>query len=76
MIENYRNEFPQILKKARKEAGMTHEVLCEKMGINYPCSVHWESGRNFPRVGTLIKLARLFGMTVDQLLGMEGKYES
>ena len=56
------------LKNARIRAGLTQEEVAEKLKIDQSASSLWETGRNGPKVSRLLELAKLFGMTVDELL--------
>ena len=55
----------------RKEKGLTQEELASHMGISPQAVSKWENDQTCPDISALPKLARLFGVTVDELL--EGK---
>ena len=55
----------------RKEKGLTQEELAQHMGISPQAVSKWENDQTCPDISALPKLARLFGVTVDELL--EGK---
>ena len=55
----------------RKEKGLTQEELANHMGISPQAVSKWENDQTCPDISALPKLARLFGVTVDELL--EGK---
>ena len=55
----------------RKEKGLTQEELAGHMGISPQAVSKWENDQTCPDISALPKLARLFGVTVDELL--EGK---
>ena len=57
----------------RKEKGLTQEELASHMGISPQAVSKWENDQTCPDISALPKLARLFGVTVDELL--EGKQE-
>ena len=57
----------------RKEKGLTQEELAQHMGISPQAVSKWENDQTCPDISALPKLARLFGITVDELL--EGKRE-
>ncbi len=52
----------------RKRAGMTQAVLGEKLNFTDKAVSKWERGESVPDVLTLMELAALFGVTVDDLL--------
>ena len=55
----------------RKEKGLTQEELANHMGVSPQAVSKWENDQTCPDISALPKLARLFGVTVDELL--EGK---
>lgn len=52
----------------RKEKGLTQEELANHMGISPQAVSKWENDQTCPDISALPKLARLFGVTVDELL--------
>lgn len=52
----------------RREAGMTQEELAEKVGISAQAVSKWENEQTCPDITLLPVLAKLFGVTVDELL--------
>jgi len=60
----------QNVKKLRKKKGLSQEKLARLADISYNSLVKIESGRaNNPTVKTLSRLADIFGVTIDELLG-------
>ena len=53
---------------AREASGMTQKDVTEKVGVNQSAVSFWESGKTMPRASILLKLANLYGCTVDDLL--------
>ena len=58
----------------RKEKGLTQEELAGHMGVSPQAVSKWENDQTCPDISALPKLARLFGVTVDELL--EGRTET
>ena len=58
----------------RKEKGLTQEALANHMGVSPQAVSKWENEQTCPDISALPKLARLLGVTVDELL--EGKTET
>ncbi len=58
----------------RKEKGLTQEELATHMGVSPQAVSKWENDQTCPDISALPKLARLLGVTVDELL--EGKTET
>ena len=57
----------------RKEKGLTQEELAQHMGVSGQAVSKWENDQTCPDISALPKLARLLGVSVDELL--EGKQE-
>lgn len=53
---------------AREKAGMTQNEVAKALGVNQSAVSFWESGRNQPRGKQMVKLAKLYGVTMDELL--------
>ena len=58
----------------RKEKGLTQEELANQMGVSPQAVSKWENDQTCPDISALPRLARLLGVTVDELL--EGKAET
>ena len=52
----------------RKEKGLTQEELATHMGVSPQAVSKWENDQTCPDISALPKLARLLGVTVDELL--------
>lgn len=61
--------FAQRLKGLRKQQGLSQIALAEHLGISQQAVGKWETGRSAPDQNTLRKLADLFAVSVDYLLG-------
>lgn len=55
----------------RKGAGLSQEALAAKIGVSRQAVSKWELGETTPEVEKLVLLAKAFGVTTDQLLGLE-----
>ena len=55
----------------RKNLGLTQDQLAEKLGVTAQAVSKWEHDLSCPDITTLPKLAGVFGITTDELLGME-----
>ncbi len=53
----------------RKEADMTQAELAEKINYSDKSVSKWESGNGIPDVYTLMQIAELFGVTLNDLVG-------
>lgn len=70
-----KNNFSQVIKKIRKEKGLTQQELANIVGITATGVSYWESGNAVPNTRTLNKIANYFGVTVNFLLGIKDKIE-
>ena len=52
----------------RKQAGLTQVGLAEKLNYSDKAVSKWERGDSIPDVLTLMQIATLFGVKVDDLL--------
>lgn len=63
------NQLGENIAKFRKEKGLSQEKVAEYMGVSRQAVTKWESNISKPSSDNLIKLAELFGVRVDVLLG-------
>lgn len=66
-------DFAQNLMRLRKERGLSQEALGEKIGVARQTVSKWETGETTPELNKLIELARLFGISIDELTGVAAK---
>lgn len=59
------------INRCRKKAGMSQEVLAEKLGVSRQAISKWELGTALPELDNLLAISRLFGVTTDWLLSDE-----
>ena len=53
----------------RRAMGMTQDQLAEKLGVTAQAVSKWENDQSCPDITTLPRLAEIFGISVDTLLG-------
>ena len=63
------NEFAQRITALRKERSMTQDQLAQELGITAQAISKWENGQSYPDIMLLPKLAAVYGVRVDELLG-------
>lgn len=61
--------FSTRLKNLRIENGYTQKETAEKLGTSQPSYQNWEKGTRQPSRNTLQKIATLFNVSTDYLLG-------
>ena len=65
------------LVEMRKEKGLSQEALAEQLGISRQAVSKWERAESSPDTSNLITLAKLYGISLDQLLDTDQeKFES
>lgn len=60
-----------VIKKYRKNKCMTQEEMAARLGVTAPAVNKWERGRALPDVALLAPIARLLGITTDELLSFK-----
>ncbi|MBC6312026.1 helix-turn-helix domain-containing protein [Listeria immobilis] len=61
--------FAERLRELRKVDSKTQQQMADLLGVSRPAYTAYELGRREPDFETLNKLALIFGVTVDYLLG-------
>ncbi len=59
--------FTENLRRLRTEKGYTQEQLAAQLGVSAQSVSRWECGNTMPDVMLLPKIARIYGVTVDDL---------
>lgn len=61
-------EWNERIAAARKAAGLTQEALGEKLGVSRQAVSKWETGAADPSTANLLALAKLYGVSPEELL--------
>lgn len=61
--------FPEILKELREKKGFTQEQLASMLNLTKNAISHYEKNINSPNIDTIQKIADVFDVSVDYLLG-------
>ena len=61
-------EFNEKLQELRKQKGLTQEQLAESLFVSRTAISKWESGRGYPNIDSLKAIAKLFSVSIDDLL--------
>lgn len=61
--------FGERLKQLRQASNRTQQEIADLLGVSRSAYSHFENGRNEPDKDTLVKLANIFDVTTDYLLG-------
>ena len=63
--------FSTQLRKYRLAAGLSQKELAGKLFVSQQAVARWETDKATPNPETVVKLAKIFGVTTDELLGKE-----
>lgn len=66
-------EFGSKLKELRLQCGLTQQQLAAQLGITKSVVSYYELQERYPSPEILIKVASIFHVTTDYLLGIEKK---
>lgn len=69
-------EIANRLQKLRKEKGYSQEQLAEELGISRQAVSKWERAESSPDTDNLICLAKLYGISLDELLSTDDSIET
>ena len=64
-------DFGETLKRLRIEAGYTQKQLADKLGVTKSVVSYYELQERYPSPEILLKLAVIFHVSTDYLLGLE-----
>lgn len=62
-------EMKEIIRRKRRECGLTQEQMAEYLGVSTPAVNKWESGATCPDLSIILPLARLLKTDPNTLLG-------
>ena len=65
------DRFNENLKKLRLDAGLKQVEVAQKIGVAKNTYCNWELGTREPDIMKIKALAKLYGVSVDYLVGME-----
>lgn len=57
----------------RKRLAMTQDAMAEQLGVTAQAVSKWENDQSCPDIAMLPRLAEMFGITIDELLGFRAK---
>ena len=64
-------EIANRLLEYRKKSGLSQEELAEKLDISRQSVSKWERAEASPDTDNLIELAKIYGVTMDDLLNVD-----
>lgn len=63
-----RKTLGETLKEHRMQCNMTQEFVAESMGVSRQAVSKWETGSSDPSTANLLALAKLYGVSAEELL--------
>lgn len=64
-------ELSQKLRLLRKKLNLSQRQVAEALGINRSAYAYYETGTTRPKISTLTNIAKIYNITVDELLDDE-----
>lgn len=69
-------DFGTKLKELRQQAGLTQKQLADRLWLSKATVSYYEQSLRYPSPEILVKLAGVFHVTTDYLLGIEDKKQA
>lgn len=69
-------QIGEVIRKYRKSADMTQEEMANRLGVTAPAVNKWENGNSYPDITLLAPIARLLGISTDELLSYHEELSS
>ena len=66
--EVLRRSLGEVLKEHRTRCSMTQEFVAESLGVSRQAVSKWENGTADPSTSNLLKLAKRYGITPEELI--------
>ena len=70
------NIIAENIAHRRKELGITQKELAEKLNVSDKTLSRWETGKQIPDALTMLEIAKVLNMTINEVYGMEQKEEN
>ncbi len=70
------SNFGELLRDLRNDAGLTQKELAEKIWISKTAVSYYEQSLRCPSPDILVKIANVFHVSTDYLLGQEQKKQT
>ncbi|MFR5876846.1 MAG: helix-turn-helix transcriptional regulator [Eubacterium sp.] len=66
-------DFANRISELRRERGLSQKELGDMLGVSNKAVSKWENGESLPKTSTMLKLAELFDIDGNELIGFEVK---
>ena len=64
--------FGEKLQALRRRTGMSQDMLAEKLEVSRQAVSKWERDEAMPETDKLVRIAKLFDISLDELLSSSG----
>ncbi len=71
MEEKQMLNYGEALKEQREKLGLSQSMVAKKINTSHQNISRWESGKILPSIDFCVKLADLYGVSLDDLVGRE-----
>ncbi len=71
---DFKKSFGENISRLRRERGITQIRLAEELNYSDKAVSKWERGESIPDTYTVLKIAEIFDISVDELLGRDIKH--
>ena len=61
-------KFSEEIKRLRKEHHYTQDELAKKLHVTRQAVSNWENEKNLPDIETVIAIAQIFNISLDELI--------
>ena len=63
--------YGEAFKEQREKLGLSQSMLAKKIKTSHQNISRWESGKILPSIDFCVKLADLYGISLDELVGRD-----
>src|SRR5699024_4466541 len=67
--------YGKHLKELREAKKLSQDQVAKELNVSRQAISKWENDKTFPDIDNLIRLSRLYGVTLDKLVGVEREKE-
>ena len=71
MEEKLMINYGEYLKEQREKLGLSQSAVANKINTSHQNISRWESGKILPSIDFCVKLADLYGVSLDELVGRD-----
>ena len=68
-VDNANKHIGESIKNNRLVANLTQVQLATQIGVTHAAVSYWENGVNLPNIADCIKMADVFDISLDELVG-------